>query len=375
MIAMMASTINISNHMESGIIGRIPVRNLWLLMLYASELFRKLNKTTKIAIEENPDDIPDLVAELLAHVVEHRLMRNLSFGYQTKKEVLGRVRGRIDLLSTERHQFLARGMIACRFEDLTVNTPQNCFVRSALDAIARIVCRSDLAHRCLVLSGSLKRIGVTGEKPNRSEVSANHVGYHDIDDKLMIAAAHLAFDLALPTEATGIKLLALPDREIGWVRKLYEKAIAGFYDVVLSDMGWHIDSGKPLGWLIEKKSSGIDDILPSMRTDVILDHYGLGRRIIIDTKFTSILTKGWYREETLRSGYIYQIYVYLRSQEGKGDPLASNARGLLLHPSVDKMIDEMVVIQGHPIRFATVDLSATASEIRKQLLRVIDFPD
>ena len=233
---MAASVINIPAHWRVGHIGRIPVRNLWLLMLYASELFRQLDRG-KIAIEENPDDIPDLVAELLARLVERRLRRNLSFGYRPKVAVLGRVRGRIDLLSTERHQLLTRGMVACRFEDLTINTPRNRFVRAALDAIARIVRRKDLASRCRALSASLKRIGVTGEKPSRSEMSADRFGCHDADDQLMVSAAHLAFDLALPTEASGSKLLALPEREITWVRRLYEKAIAGFYDVVLSPAG------------------------------------------------------------------------------------------------------------------------------------------
>lgn len=32
------------------------------------------------------------------------------------------------------------------------------------------------------------------------------------------------------------------------------------------------------------------------------------------------------------------------------------------------MIDEMVVIQGHPLRFSTVDLAAKPAEIRAQLL-------
>jgi 5-methylcytosine-specific restriction enzyme subunit McrC len=356
--------------LESGHIGRIPVRNLWLLMLYASGLFRQLDRG-KIAVEENPDDIPDLVAEILARLVERRLMRNLSFGYQSKRAVLNRVRGRIDLLNTERHQLLARGMVACRFEDLTVNTPRNRFVRTALDAISKIVGRSDLAHRCRALAGSLKRMGVTGEKPSRFEVSADRLGRHDADDQQMVTAAHLAFDLALPTETTGTKLLALPDREITWVRHLYEKAVAGFYDIVLSGSGWRIDAGKAIGWLIEHKTSGIDKILPSMRTDVVLDHRGSGRRIVIDTKFTSIVTRGWYREESLRSGYVYQIYAYLRSQEGKGDPLSAHASGLLLHPSIYAMVDETVVIQGHEIRFATVDLGATAREIRKQLLKVV----
>jgi 5-methylcytosine-specific restriction enzyme subunit McrC len=51
-------------HEEIGRVGRIPVRNLWLLMLYASDLFRNLEKA-KVAVEDNPEDIPDLVAEML----------------------------------------------------------------------------------------------------------------------------------------------------------------------------------------------------------------------------------------------------------------------------------------------------------------------
>jgi 5-methylcytosine-specific restriction enzyme subunit McrC len=312
------------------------------------------------------------VAEILSLLVERRLKRNLSFGYQSKKAVLSRVRGRIDLFYTERHQLLARGTVACRFEDLTVNTPRNRFVRAALYTIAKIVRSPELAHRCRTLALSLKRIGVSGEKPSRTEVSTDRMGRHDADDQKMVAAANLAFNLALPTEAIGSNILPLPYREITWVRHLYEKAIAGFYHVVLSGSGWRISAGKPINWLIDYKTPRIDKILPIMRTDIILDHVGSDRRIIIDTKFTSIITRGWYREESLKSGYVYQIYAYLRSQEGNGDPLSTHASGILLHPSINQMVDESVVIQGHMIRFATVDLGATASEIRKRLLDVVN---
>ena len=109
-----------------------------------------------------------------------------------------------------------------------------------------------------------------------------------------------------------------------------------------------------------------------MRTDVVLVHAFTGRRIVIDTKFTSIVTSGRYRDETLRSGYVYQIYAYLQSQFGRGDPLADCASGLLLPPSVGDTVDETVVIQGHGIRFATVDLTASPREIRSQLLRLCE---
>ena len=77
-------------------------------------------------------------------------------------------------------------------------------------------------------------------------------------------------------------------------------------------------------------------------------------------------------DETLSNAYLYQIYTYLWSQDDQGDSSADRAEGLLLHPSVGENVDEAAVIQGHRIRFMTVDLTAAASEIRAKLLRVTE---
>lgn len=364
-----AEQANRTSASAEGFIGRIPVRNLWLLMLYASDLFRTRG-IGKVGLEDSPDDLPDLVAEILAHAVEVRQRRRLSLGYRSWDAVLNRVRGRIDVLTTERHQLLDRGLVACRFDELTIDTPRNRFVRAALETISRIVLRKDIAHRCRSLASGMKAMGVSGDAPTRAQMSADRFGRNDADDRFMVTAAKLAFDLALPTEASGLNVLSLPDREVTWVRRLFEQAVGGFYDVVLSPQGWRVQCGGTLGWQIEQRTAGIDKILPTMRTDVVLDHPAAGRRIVIDTKFTSIVTNGWYREETLRSGYVYQIYAYLRSQVGRGDSLADCASGLLLHPAIGQAVDETVVIQGQDIRFATVDLSASPADIRSQLLRL-----
>lgn len=122
----------------AGYIGRIPVRNIWLLMLYASDLFRS-HGAGEVGLEDNPDDLPDLVAEILVRAVELRLRKRLSFGYRRSEQALNRVRGRIDVLTTERHQLLQRGMVACRFDEMTIDTPRNRHVRVALETISRIV--------------------------------------------------------------------------------------------------------------------------------------------------------------------------------------------------------------------------------------------
>ena len=41
-------------------IGKIPIRNIWLLLLYASELYQYLPRHRRVALEEAPDNIPDL---------------------------------------------------------------------------------------------------------------------------------------------------------------------------------------------------------------------------------------------------------------------------------------------------------------------------
>ena len=362
-----------------GAIGRIPIRNIWLMMLYASDLYRELPQERRVAVEDAPDDLPNLVAELLSYAVERRLRRNLTFGYRRRRADLSRVRGRIDLFRTERRQLLKRGRVACSFDELTVDTPRNRYVKAALDLLAGIVSDSDLAHRCRAASVRMGRAGVTGDlslERRRPRMSISRLGRLDADDRQILAAARLAFDLALPTEDSGESHLASPDRDERWARRLFERAVGGFYAVALSHQGWQVSPGRWIKWPVEKRSSGINDVLPSMQTDIVLerrtsDSQSDGhKRIVIDTKFTSILKSGQYDNRTLSSGYIYQMYAYLRSQEHDDDPRTLDSTGVLLHPAVDFDFDESAVIQGHEIRFATVNLAADTRTIRQQLLRI-----
>jgi 5-methylcytosine-specific restriction enzyme subunit McrC len=77
-------------------ISGIPVRNLWLLALYAYDLANFVGRFDA-DVEASPD-LPDLIGRLLCRAVELRVRRNLSFAYRRKSAVLSRVRGRIDVL-------------------------------------------------------------------------------------------------------------------------------------------------------------------------------------------------------------------------------------------------------------------------------------
>jgi 5-methylcytosine-specific restriction enzyme subunit McrC len=350
---------------EAGLIGRIPVRNIWLLFLYASNLAR-FHGQYAAEVEESPD-FPSLIARLLCYAVDRRLRRNLSRGYEQNQAVLPRVRGRIDALKTFSRDLLSRGMVACRFEEFTFDTPRNRLVRAALHALARRVDDELLSHHCARLAVDLGRQGVGGLKPSRAALSADRLGRHDADDLLMVTLARLVFDLVLPTEDAGTHAFTRVDKDAVLVRRLFEKAVGNFYKSELLQHDWRVHQGRSLAWQIEYLTPGAQTLFPGMVSDIILENDALARRIIIDTKFTSVFAQSQHREAVLKSGYLYQLYTYLRSQERVDDPLSLTASGMFLHPTVDGDLDETVRIQGHEIRFATVDLSRPTAAVVTRL--------
>ncbi|NVD43205.1 5-methylcytosine-specific restriction endonuclease system specificity protein McrC [Ensifer sp. HO-A22] len=357
---------------ERRLIGRIPVRNIWLLFLYAHNLAR-FHGQHEAAVEDSPD-FPSLIARILCYAVDRRLRRNLSRGYVQKQAVLARVRGRIDILDTFAGDLLSKGMVACRFEEFTFDTPRNRLVRAALDALATRVDDRVLAHDCGRLAGDLGRHGVSGVRPSRAELSADRIGRHDADDLLMVTLARLVFELVLPTEDSGGHALTRVDKNVALVRHLFEKAIGNFYAIELPQLGWKVYQGKSLKWQIDSETSGIATIMPGMITDIILERPAQGQRLIIDTKFTSVFGQSQHRAAVLKSGYIYQMYAYLRSQERAEDLLSLTSSGMFLHPTVDGDVDEAMSIQGHNIRFATVDLSQPVTEVLERLRALVPSP-
>lgn len=347
-------------------LDKIPVRNVWLLFLYASGL-AQFRDRFEAEIEDSPD-FKSLVARLLCFATETRLRRNLSFGYRRREDVLRRVRGRIDILESVSRDLFRRGQVACRFEELTLDTPRNQLVRAALERLSGWLDNEDLCHRCRTLAHALGRAGVSGTKPSRAEIAADQIARHEGEDRLMVSLAKAVFDLVLPTEQEGTRSLLKAQRDQTAFRKLFEKAIGNFFAAELSrESGWRVFPGKQFNWPVAAASSGIGFYLPIMVTDIILENTLEDRRIIIDTKFTDVLTTSQYGGKRFKTGHIYQLYSYLRSQERPDDPLSLKSDGMLLYPSVGMDVDETAVIQGHIVRFVTIDLAQPSSAVVEKL--------
>ena len=349
--------------------AKIPLRNIWLLFLYAADLVRfkgSLNVETEAA-----RDLPELVARLLARVVQERLRRNLSRGYQPKHAVLARVRGRIDILGTATGQLLDRGRVACHFEEHTMDTPRNRLVRAALDYLALMVNAPEVAQECRSLSHGLGRLGVSAQKPTRAAIAADQISRNETADLLMVGLAKMAFEALIPSEQTGNSHAVAVDTNVYLVRRLFEKAVANALRIKLQTLGWQVQHGRKLSWPIDGASEAIRAHLPGMQTDIELVHVGQKRKLVIDTKFTQIFGATRYREKVLRSGYLYQLYAYLRTQESELQARGMQSEGMLLHPQVGGALDEYVELQGHRMRFKTIDLTAAPEDFEEQLLGIV----
>jgi 5-methylcytosine-specific restriction enzyme subunit McrC len=347
----------------------IPVRNLWLLMLYASRLYQRNELLRAKGIEENPEDLFDLVADVLATAVERRLQRSLGHQFRLRTATLTRVRGHIDVLATESRMLLAQGQVACRFEELSVDNPCNRVLRTALVIAARHVRARTLERRARTLADVLTQYGVSPRLVTLRDVRQLTLGRNQQDDAEAVDAARLLLEMAVPAEETGTASTRDPERDAAEVRRLYEAAVRGFYRTVLPAQ-WSVAAGETQHhWPITSATAGLRSILPIMKTDALLQTEG--RRIIVETKFADALKPNQFGLQKLSRDHIFQLYAYVQSQHDR-DTLSSTAEGVLLYPVVRHHMDESAYIQGHRYRFLTVDLSGSAGDIRATLLSVTD---
>lgn len=120
-----------------------------------------------------------------------------------------------------------------------------------------------------------------------------------------------------------------------------------------------------LSWFDELGS----ELVPAMFTDItIVERVSPHRRTIIDTKYSvSALATNQYGDRKFKSPNLYQIYSYLRTQEHISSAHRS-ARGLLLYPTNGYDVRGSMLVQGHRIDVATVNLANKWEQIEADLI-------
>lgn len=345
----------------------IPIRNIWLLILYASETYTA-SEDKFLGVEENPEDLYSLVLELLCDQFDKTISKGLSSNYVHRNENLTRVRGSINFLTTESKMLMQRGKVNCSYDELTLDIPRYQYVLMTFRNALFLKGVDQFKGRLLQNIDTLQGLGVKNVSLRTYDIHSDRFGHFDYAEKGLIQTCQLLNELQIPAMHKGNYLLQdLAEMSEEWLRKLFEKAIYGFYLNNLPVTLWNVSHNKKLQWKFEPDSIA-PDMMPQMEADIILKNKQTEKTTIIDTKFNKILVRNRFGNKKYRNSYIYQIYAYLRSQEENGYPVFQ--RGVLLHPSVGDQIADKVNIQGYSLEFQTVDLTATAKEIKARLMEL-----
>lgn len=351
----------------------VHIRSVWMLQLYASQAYVSGNIIDH-ASEHSAEDLPILVASMLCDSVEMRLRHELSVGFTQSRGDLTRVRGRIDLLRTQRHRLLEKGRIACQFNELTIDSPVNQYLLRALEN-GEVLLRhlpdkqaAGVASRCRRLMRHLEQLGVT----RRAGGAPRPRGRLMSKDQAPVNIATLLLELAIPSAGAGTSAFARQEMDQHQLRALFEAALLGLYRHHLVPYGWSVLGGKQLYWDCDRHP-----LLPGMKTDIILVSPA-GEVTIMDAKFTHMLAQRRFGElSTLKNGHLYQLYAYLRSQEHRGGSWV-NARGILAYASTAKHepnktpASVQLHFDGHDIETHVVSVEQSLRDFRASALRLVN---
>lgn len=102
-----------------------------------------------------------------------------------------------------------------------------------------------------------------------------------------------------------------------------------------------------------------------MKTYIDLKNPTDNRRVVIDAKYyLSLFATSQHGSGKFRSGHLYQLYAYLRTQEDRGEKYKKTI-DMLLYPTTTHEIRETVNIQGHQVRVETLNLGQSWEKIEE----------
>ena len=351
----------------------IPIRNLWHMLLYAWHELPVKNYLSLGGVENAPT-LDALLASLLAGAVQQRLRIGLDRSYIHRHAPIRGIRGRIDFTESLKWRTFERNQVYCEFQQFSANSPKNQIIRSMLVRLVQVgnfgpdrAQANELRHRLQALTRTLDGIDLI--EPELDFVRRQRLDCHDRDYRLMLAICELILLRQMPLEGAGNLEIPVLDRDALSLHYIYERFVANFYRIHLK--GWRVRSQSRLSWHAKRDNP----YLPTMQPDLILEERASGKILVLDTKFTAKnLIENQWGKQIFDSSHLYQMYAYLRSQEGVSEQ-HGKATGILLYPAVDYNLSETIELEEHDIRIECVDLSAPWQEIEERLKELTGLKD
>ena len=291
-------------------------------------------------LETQRNDFLECFIRLFAERLLAAVRRGLPRRYLVHTEDLALLRGKLDVVRQLTHLSVRPDRLACRFDELSENTPLNRVLKAAVWRLSRITRSASNARRLAELLSRFESVGDTS-RPLREPVRMDrtNTAFHGL---YRLARFFLSGDWQSTTSGntmTGFSLLfPMNDLFEEFVGRTMTRTLA--FPVHLQHWGRHA--------LISENGP-----LFALRPDIVVD--GVDGPIVLDTK--------WKRLEPgdakigVKGSDVYQMLAYAHAYEaqrlaliypwcdGMGEP------GLVRRwriPEIDRLLDIVTVDVGRP---------------------------
>jgi 5-methylcytosine-specific restriction enzyme subunit McrC len=340
---------------------KIPIQNLYYLLCYAWD---RLAQGNLVNVSKIPStELVDLFATVPVKGIEHLARRGLELGYSSLEDELRGIRGRVDLLSTERRFLVEHGRAACRFDEFTTDTLPNQILKASLKLLSTH--RSiDPANRSAVLRISrelrgVKDIMITNQSFRCVQPNANNRFY-----KFLLNICELIYGGWLTSEDES------PYRFRAFLRDekkmAFQNFVYNFLKIERKDLEVFREN---IGWKATCENDSRLSFLPEMRTDISIRK--ADTRLIIDTKYYAETLSEYYGSRKIHSENLYQLLAYLLNAANENESI----EGILLYPTVDQDLRISYSILGMPVRIHTLNLSQPWERIHDELIQLPNWQE
>lgn len=336
----------------------VPIKNLYLLLLYAWDLL-DTGETVDVGNLETQHP-QNLLAYVLFEAIERIVRRGFDRTYVTNLAESSTIRGSIDFGETVRRGSLQRCAVVCRADELSVDSLENRVLKSTLGLMLRdAALDADVRKSAVALHSmfsEVRNISLVPTTFTKVQIHRSNRNY-----SLPIQICRIYCEAFSPEQhgsgAAFIDFFKDPIR----MRSLFESFVRNL-------LRYRLNANFTVGrrrqqWFDIKGNAEALELVPTLNFDVLVEtaHCSL----IIDTKFTpNSLSERWTRKR-YRTEHLYQMFAYL---ENYASTTSRAVEGLLLYPAVNGEWQEEIMIRGKRMRFSTVSLNDTWSSIEARIV-------
>lgn len=342
---------------------KVRIENIYYLFCYAWDCLPE-SRVVDVSGVPRPDTL-NLFAHVIKMGTQHILRRGLDRGYSVERAELQRLRGKIEFAASISSLASSRISLVCEFEEFVPDVLHNQILRATIKRLALAEgvdpdLGAALRNIDLKLQG-VRQIQLSGECFRRVQIHRNNAFYG-----FLMKVCELLYGAVLPDRGRNGRYLfreVLDDES--YMSTVFEKFMRRFYELEQSE--FPTVCNPTLNWDASSVRIRHLGFLPNMRTDAVLQ--SANRLIIIDAKYYKDALQTYREKRTAHSGNLYQLMSYLRSAKTQWPE--KSCEGILLYPVAASRINLRYVINGHPLRVYTLDLSRRWPKVRKALLALI----